>query len=180
MDLTYRLMALEPESRPATASQVADELSEIRDGIKRGIVQSVRHKSAPWRWPLLIGMGVALVLVLGFNYVYRTQNQAIAETTFGFGEALASLIAQDTAEALILEDTTALAVLVSDFAANPEIRFLHISDTSGTVRASTNPYMRGEQVPSLSGTEIERDSGSVNLTRAEDSGLLEFRVPIRF
>jgi len=179
MDLTYRLMALEPESRPATASQVADELSEIRDGIKRGIVQSVRHKSAPWRWPLLIGMGVALVLVLGFNYVYRTQNQAMAETTFGFGEALASLIAQETAEALILEDTTALSVLVSDFAANPEIRYLHISDSKDTIRASTNPYLRGEEVAPPSGPPIERDSGSVQLSHA-DEGLLEFRVPIRF
>jgi len=180
IDLTYRLMALEPESRPGSASQVADELIEIRDGMHNGIVQTVKRKSAPWRWPLITGMGVALVLVMGLTHLYRTQNQAIAETTFGFGEALASLIAQETAEALILEDTTALAVLVSDFAANPEIRFLHISDTSGTVRASTNPYMRGEQVPSLSGTEIERDSGSVNLTRAEEDDLLEFRVPIRF
>jgi serine/threonine-protein kinase len=173
-------MALEPESRPGSASQVADELNEVRDGIHSGIVQAVKRKSAPWRWPLITGMGVALVLVMGLNYLYRTQNQTMAETTFGFGEALASLIAQETAEALILEDTTALSVLVSDFAANPEIRFLHISDTSGTVRASTNPYMRGEQAPLLEGTEIERDSDSVSLTRAKESGLVEFRVPIRF
>jgi len=180
IDLTYRLMALEPQSRPGSATQVADELNEIRDGIQSGIVQAVKRKSAPWRWPLITGMGVALVLIMGLTYLYRTQNQAMAEITFGFGEALASLIAQETAEALILEDTTALSVLVSDFAANPEIRFLHISDTSGTVRASTNPYMRGEQAPVLAGTRIQRDSGSVNLTRAEESGLLEFRVPIRF
>ncbi|HSG34305.1 MAG TPA: HAMP domain-containing protein, partial [Sphingomonadaceae bacterium] len=180
IDLTYRLMALEPESRPGSATQVADELNEIREGINSGIVQAVKRRSAPWRWPAITGMGVALVLVLGLNYLYRTQNEAMAETTFGFGEALASLIAQETAEALILEDTTALSVLVSDFAANPEIRYLHISDPDGTVRASTNPYMRGEQAPALVGTAIERDSGSVDLTRAKESGLLEFRVPIRF
>jgi serine/threonine-protein kinase len=113
------------------------------------------------------------------NYLYRTQNQAMAETTFGFGDALASLVAQETAEALILEDTTALSVLVSDFAANPEIRYLHISDPSGTVQASTNPYLRGEEAPPIPGTPIDRDSGSVKLNRTED-GVLEFRVPIRF
>ncbi|HMB37482.1 MAG TPA: protein kinase [Wenzhouxiangellaceae bacterium] len=180
VDLTYRLMALEPESRPGSASQVADELNEIREGIHSGIVQAVRRKSAPWRWPLFTGIGVALVLVMGLNYLYRTQNEAMAETTFGFGDALTSLIAQETAEALILEDTTALSVLVSDFAANPEIRYLHISDTSNMVRASTNPYMRGEEMPSPIGTSIERDSGSVELTRSEETGLLEFQVPIRF
>lgn len=178
-DLTYRLIALEPESRPGSAGQVADELSEIRDGMKRGVVQSVRRNSAPWRWPLLTGLGVALVLVLGLNYVYKTQNQAMAETTFGFGEALASLIAQETAEALILEDSTALSVLVSDFAANPEIRYLHIGDMHGTIKASTNPYLRGQEAPALPGTPIQRDSGSVELSRAEN-GLVEFRVPIRF
>jgi len=179
VDITYRLMALEPESRPASAIQVAEELTEIRDGIKRGIVQSVRRKSELWRWPLLTGMGVALVLILGLNYVYKIQNEAMAETTFGFGEALASLIAQETAEALILEDTTALSVLVSDFAANSQIRYLHIGDTEGTIRASTNPYLRGQEVSPPAGTQIERGSGSVELHRA-DNGLLEFRVPIRF
>lgn len=180
IDLTYRLMAMEPESRPGSATQVADELNEIRDGIRSGIVQSVKRRSAPWRWPVLTGVGVALILVLGLNHLFRTQNQAMAEITFGFGEALASLIAQETAEALILEDTTALSVLVSDFAANPEIRFLHISDTSGTVQASTNPYFRGEQASLSAEPEIERDSGSVALRSIRESGVLEIRVPVRF
>jgi len=179
VDLTYRLMALEPNSRPASASQVADELNEIREGIRSGIVQSVRRKSAAWHWPLLTGLGVALVLILGLNHLYHTQNETMARATFGFGDALASLIAQETAEALILEDTTALSVLVSDFAANPEIRYLHISDSSGAVQASTNPYLRGEQAPPPEGTPVDRDSGSVQLTRS-DTGLLEFQVPIRF
>ena len=178
-DLTYRLMALEPESRPASATQTADELAEIQAAMRSGIVQTVRRKSAAWRWPLLTGLGVALVLVLGFTHVYRTQNQAMAQTTFGFGDALASLIAQETAEALILEDTTALSVLVSDFAANPEIRYLHIIGADGNVQASTDPYLQGEAAPTAGGTPVQRDPGSVQLTRSED-GLLEFRVPIRF
>lgn len=179
VDLTYRLMALEPESRPASATQVADELGEIQEGIRSGIVHAVRRKSAAWRWPLVTGLGVALVMVLGLNHVYRIQNEAMAQTTFGFGDALTSLIAQETAEALILEDTTALSVLVSDFAANPEIRHLHISDADGIVQASTNPYLQGGQAPPPAGVPVMRDSGSVRLTRSEGD-LLEFRVPIRF
>ena len=179
VDLTYRLMALEPESRPVSATQVADELGEIQDAIRSGIVHEVRRKSAAWRWPLLTGLGVALVLVLGLAHVYRSQTAAIAQTTFGFGDAMASLIAQETAEALILDDTTALSVLVSDFAANPEIRHLHISDAEGIVQASTDPYLRGERAPPPQGAVIERNSGSVRLNRSE-SGALVFRVPIRY
>jgi serine/threonine-protein kinase len=179
VDLTRRMMAHEPQSRPTSAAQVADELEEIRAGLRRGLVESVRRKSAVWRWPVLTALGVSLILVLGMAQFYNAQKQAMAQTTFGFGDALASLVAQETAESLILEDNTALSVLVSDFAANPEIRYLHITDTSDLIQASTNPFLRGEQAPPPPGAPVERDSGSVQLRRSDDS-VLEFSVPIRF
>jgi len=180
VDLTRRLMAAEPEARPATAALVAEEIEEIRSGIRQGILEAVRRKSAVWRWPLVTGLGVSLILMVGLADLYRSQNETMTETTFGFGDALASLIAQETAEALILDDTTALSLLVSDFAANPEIRYLHITDPEGTVQASTDPYLRGERAPPPAGQSIERPSGSgVALNRSGD-GVLEFRVPIRF
>lgn len=179
VDLTRRMMAHEPQSRPTSAAQVADELEEIRAGLRRGLVESVRRRSVVWRWPLLTALGVSLIMVLGMAQFYNAQKQAMAQTTFGFGDALASLVAQETAEALILEDNTALSVLVSDFAANPEIRYLHITDTSDTVQASTNPFLRGERAPPPTGAPVERDSGTVQLRRSEHN-VLEFSVPIRF
>jgi len=179
VDLTWRLMALEPDSRPLSAFQVAEELEEIREACDRGIVHIVRQRSRAWRWPLLIGLAVAVVMTLGLNHLYQTQNRAMAEITYGYGEALASIIAQETAEALILDDSTALQVLVSDFAANEEILHLHISDIDEVVVASTNPYLRGEQAPPPRGQTIARRTESLELTRS-DTGLLEFRAPIRF
>ncbi|MCA1778916.1 MAG: protein kinase, partial [Xanthomonadaceae bacterium] len=178
-DLVYRLMALEPQSRPASARQVQEELEEIQSGLKRGILLMVRNKSAAWRWPLTIGAGVALVLTLGLFQIYTSQQNAMSAATFGYGDALASLVAQETAEALILDDTNALSVLVSDFSVNPQIRYLHITDVPGVVQASTNPYLKGETTPVLKGVAIERQGGNV-LVRNSDSELLEFRVPIRF
>lgn len=179
VDLTWRLIALEPDSRPASAFQVAEELEEIRDAFDRGFVQSVRQRSKAWRWPLLIGLAVATVMTVGLNHLYRTQTRAMAEITYGYGEALTSMIAQETAEALILEDSTALQILVSDFAANEEIVHLHISDVDGTVVASTDPYLRGEHTPPPMGEVVPRQTGGLQLTR-NDNGLLEFRAPIRF
>jgi hypothetical protein len=115
VDLVYRLMAREPDSRPGSARQVAEELEEIRSGMQRGLVRAVRQRSSVLRWPLGVGALVGVVLVLGLWHVYRSQTGAIEAATYGFGDALASLVAQETAEALILEDNTALSVLVSDF-----------------------------------------------------------------
>ena len=179
VDLVYRLMAREPESRPVSARQVVEELEEIRSGLHRGLLQTVRQQSSLLRWPLGIGAVVAVVLVLGLWYVYRSQTGAIESATYGYGDALASLIAQETAEALILEDTTALSILVSDFSVNPQVDHLHVADAAGVVQASTNPFLQGQPVPGLDGRAVDREAGSVVLARNDD-GLLQFSVPIRF
>jgi serine/threonine-protein kinase len=179
VDLVYRLMAREPESRPVSARQVVEELEEIRSGLHRGLLQTVRQQSSLLRWPLGIGAAVAVVLVLGLWYVYRSQTGAIESATYGYGDALASLIAQETAEALILEDTTALSILVSDFSVNPQVDHLHVADAAGVVQASTNPFLQGQPVPGLDGRSVDREAGSVVLARNDD-GLLQFSVPIRF
>ncbi|MFU8877882.1 MAG: protein kinase domain-containing protein [Wenzhouxiangellaceae bacterium] len=178
-DLALRLMALEPDSRPSSAMQVVEELEEIREGLGRGLLQEARQRSAEWRWPVVTGLAVALVIVLGLQYVHYRQNQAMAEATYAFGDALASLVAQETAEALILEDTTALAVLVSDFAANPGIRHLHIANDAGIIQASTDPFLRGEMVTDSAGRRIAREDGSVELLQTAEQ-VLEFRVPVRY
>ncbi|PKL95182.1 MAG: hypothetical protein CVV18_06480 [Gammaproteobacteria bacterium HGW-Gammaproteobacteria-8] len=178
-DLGYRLMALEPSSRPANARQVVDELEEIIDGRRRGILRNVRRQSRAWRGPTLIGSMVALIMAVGMSHIHSSQRQAMADASYGFGDALISLVAQETAEALILEDTTALAVLVSDFAANPEVVHLHISDSDGLIQASTNPYLKGEALTRPIGQQVARPNSGIQLYRTE-SGQLEFSVPVRF
>jgi len=179
IDLGYRLMALEPSSRPANARQVVDEIEEIIDGRRRGILRSMRRQSRAWRGPALIGSMVALIMAFGMSHIYSSQRQAMADATYGFGDAMVSLVAQETAEALILEDATALAVLVSDFAVNPEVLHLHISDRDGVIQASTNPYLKGEALTQAIGPEVMRPDSGIKLYRAE-RGLLEFTAPVRF
>jgi serine/threonine-protein kinase len=147
--------------------------------MQRGVLRAVRRRSSVLRWPLGIGAVVALVLVFGLWHVYQSQTGAIEDSTYGFGDALASLIAQETAEALILEDTTALSILVSDFSVNPQVDHLHVADAAGVVQASTNPFLQGQPIPPPEGPAVERGEGSVVLNRNDDE-LLQFSVPIRF
>lgn len=179
IDLCDRLLALKPESRPSSARQLAEELEEIIEGRRRGLLRNVRRQSLAWRNPALIGAMVAVVLGVGMTHVYTSQTAAMAQASYGFGDALVSLVAQETAEALILEDITALGVLVSDFAANPEVRYLHLSGPDGLVMASTNPFLKGQPLPEPTGKLIERPGNGITLHR-DGEGLLEFSAPIRF
>jgi serine/threonine-protein kinase len=103
----------------------------------------------------------------------------MTESTYGYGDALASVIARETAEALILGDNTGLSNLVDDFSVNPRITYLHISNRDGHVQASTDPFLQGEPRPQPARATIEREQGAVRLLSRED-GNLEFQTPIRF
>ncbi len=179
INLVRRLTNHNPASRPDDAAKVGDELEDIQAGMQRGILQSVRRNSIAWRRTAVIGVAVSMTLLLGLAYVYNSQTTAITQTTYGYGDALTSIIAQESAEPLILEDSTALGLMVSDFSVNAEVEFVHVTDASGVVVASTNPYMRGREQVIPGGIEIKRPSEAIRLLHNE-AGQLIFQVPVRF
>lgn len=179
IDLVHRLLTKDPEGRPASGSLVLEELQEIRADLDRGLLNTVRGQPGTWRWLAALSLALIIVLGGGLSWVYQSQTEAMTESTYGYGDALASVIARETAEALLLDDTTALSNLVSDFSVNPRITYLHISDRDGRVQASTDPFLQGEPRPDPGQATIQREQGGVRLLARED-GNLEFQTPIRF
>jgi len=179
VELTLRLLAKSPAGRHDSATDVLEELQDLRARLDRGLLGSARHRTFAWRWPALVGGLVALVLALGLGHVYRSQNEAMIATTFGFGEGLASVVAREVAEPLLMDDTTALGTLIADFAANPQVLYLHVVDRSGHVKSSTNLFLQDEQAPELESARLRRDEPTIRILQA-GSGDLEFQVPVRF
>lgn len=179
IDLVHRLLAKEPAARPGSGSLVLEELQEIRADLDRGLLNTVRSQPGTWRWLAALWLALVVVLGGGLAWVYQSQTRAMTESTYVYGDALASVVARETAEALFLDDTTALSNLISDFSVNPRITYLHISDREGEVQASTDPFLQGEPRPKLGQATIEREQGGVRLLTRDD-GNLEFQTPIRF
>ncbi len=179
IDLVHRLLAKEPDARPASGRAVLEELQETRADMERGLLKTVRGTPALWRWLAVFGLMLIVVLGGGLGWVYQSQTAAMAESTYGYGDALARVIARETAEALMLDDTSALATLVADFSRSPRVSFLHISDRSGRVQASTNPYLQGEPRPGLDTATVVREAGGVRLLSGRDEHF-EFRTPISY
>ncbi len=178
VELVEQLMAKRPEARHQNGALVVEELQEIRADLDRGLLKTARQTSASWRWPLVLSLCLALVLGAGLTWVYQSQTTAMTEATFGYGDALASVIAREITEAMFLEDTAALSNLVADFSVNPQVKFLHVSDREGVVQASTDPFLQGEPAPERSGRYIERTQSAARLITL-DEGALEFRTPVR-
>jgi eukaryotic-like serine/threonine-protein kinase len=179
IELVNRLLAKQPEARYQDAALVLEELQEIRANMDRGLLKSARKTSSAWRWPLVLSLGLALVLGAGLIWVHHSQREAMTQATYGFGDALVSVIARETAESLLLEDATALGNLVADFSVNPQVTHLHVSDRDGWVLASTDPFMQGELAPDHPGLVINHGTGAVRLVALGD-GHFEFQTPVRF
>lgn len=180
VEMTQRLLAKKPSGRYASAEEVLEELQEIRSGLSQGLLASARHRGQFWRWPLAVGLVVALVLGFGLSHVYQSQKEAMASVTFGYGEGLASVIAREVAGPMLLPDSgAALANLVSDFSNNPQVLYLHITDRSGNIQSSTNLFLQDEAVPELEGARVRREETNIRVLQG-GSGDLEFRVPISY
>ncbi len=179
IELTHRLLSKQPAHRPDSASEVLEELQDIRAALDRGLLDAARRRGMAWRWPLAVGAAVALVLGVGLWHVHQSQKDAMASATFGFGEGVASVIAREVAEPLLLDDSTALGNLVTDFASNPQVRYLHISDREGVVRASTHLFLQDEPVPEPAVAETLREESALRVLQSE-SGDFEFQVPVRY
>ncbi|WP_376695453.1 serine/threonine-protein kinase [Wenzhouxiangella sp. EGI_FJ10305] len=179
IELVHRLLAKDPEARPASGLLVLEELQEIRADLDRGLLNMVRGQPGIWRWLAALWLALVVVLGGGLAWIYQSQTRAMTESTYGYGDALASVVARETAEALLLDDTTALSNLVSDFSVNPRITYLHIADRDGKVQASTDPFLQGEPRPMPGRATIEREQGGVRLLTREN-GNLEFQTPVRF
>lgn len=179
VELVHKLLAKNPDARFVRGDQVLEELQDIRAGVNRRLIQPARQASIAWRWPLAVGAGVALVLAMGLYLIHDRQTQAMADTTYGYGEALTGIVAQEVAEALILDDNTALATLVSEFASNPRVRYLHVSGRDGQVRASTDAFLQGEPRPVADGRVVQRNNDNVRILQAGEE-VLEFQVPVSY
>ncbi len=177
MELVERLMLKKPGSRYERGEDVLEELQDIRLGLARGRQSGGFWKN--WRWPMAVTAMVAVVLGAGLVLIYQHQSRAIAEVTYGYGEAMASIVGQELAEPLILDDSTGLSTLIGDFAENPRVRYLHLIDREGEVRSSTEAFLEGEPRPDSGGREIEWGSSSLRLFQVSDE-VLEFQVPVRF
>jgi serine/threonine-protein kinase len=177
IELVQRLLAKDPDARPADGGMVLEELQEIRADLDRGLLNTVRRQPGTWRWLGAVGLALIIVLGGGLTWVYHSQTEAMTESTYAYGDTLASVVARETAEALLLDDTTALSNLISDFSANPRITYLHISDRSGRIRSSTDAFLQGEERPELDRMAVAREQGGVRLLQLED-GNLEFQTPI--
>lgn len=168
IDLINTLMAKAPADRYQTGAELAEDLAQIQREMES--VNGGRWRMPlSVRWPLAMGIVVAVTLVVGTTIVYFQQRAVMTELVFDYGASMVDTIAADAAEDLLLGDHVAVQAMVLDIRRNSQMAYLRIADREGRVVASSQPDEVGTaQEDLLAGETLAEREGLGRIARYRD------------
>jgi len=182
ISIVRTLMAPRAESRYQRGAEVIDDLrlaareyERERDAPLAGRIVSLRL-----RWAGGLGAILSLVLALGLAMIYAKQQVAVTGLAQDFGGSMGRMVADESAENLLLGDDAATRALVKDISRNQQIHYLAIADRQGSVIASTLTDEIGKPL-APAGPPDRAQPGQIQSYRdTHDGGMLLFDVPVRY
>ena len=182
ISIVRTLLAPTAESRYQRGAEVIDDLrlaareyERERDAPLAGRIVSLRL-----RWAGGLGAILSLVLALGLAMIYAKQQVAVTGLAQDFGGSMGRMVADESAENLLLGDDAATRALVKDISRNQQIHYLAIADRQGSVIASTLTDEIGKPL-APAGPPDRAQPGQIQSYRdTHDGGMLLFDVPVRY
>jgi serine/threonine-protein kinase len=182
ISITRTLLAPLAESRYQRGAEVIDDLrlaareyERERETPLAGRIVSLRL-----RWAGSLGAILSLVLALGLATIYAKQNAAVTGLAQDFGGSMGRMVADESAENLLLGDDAATRALVKDISRNQQIHYLAIADRRGAVIASTLPDEVGKPLAPTGATARAQPDEIRTYRDPHAGGMLLFDVPVRY
>ena len=137
-DLIRKLLQKRPEKRFQKAEELFLELKRIISKLAKNKKQKKSlFSSLTIRWTLSMAGTVFVSMCIGLVVVYWMQYKALSGITFDYGKAVGRMIAYQSSEAVVLNDSVGLDVLIEENAKNEQLNSIVIRDLSEKVLASS-------------------------------------------
>ncbi|WP_018863176.1 serine/threonine-protein kinase [Thioalkalivibrio sp. ARh3] len=185
IELVERLLEKQPEKRYQSAGELLVDLQRLDEERVERERAGAGSRVIPlrWRWPAILGATVAITLTIAGALVQHKQNEVITDLAFDYGSTLAQIIAVESAEDLLLEDTIAVQGRLQDMQDNREIALLSVADHRGRVVASSDDASLGNSFEPLPDEQLlARRGGQAIWSREDPEGreMIVFESPVRF
>lgn len=188
ISIARTLLAPAAESRYQRGAEVIDDLRLAAREYERERETPLANRiiSLRLRWASSLGAILSLVLVLGLAAIYAKQHAAVTGLALDFGSSMGRMVADESAENLLLGDHAATRALVTDISRNRQIHYLAIADRSGDIVASTRQEEIGRKLSVAEGQEYlpRPDAIRSYIGQAKgdpaSGGMLLFDVPIHY
>ncbi len=141
--------------------QSATELSDALSRVLHDLEEDVRNPepsivSFRVRWTSLMAMLVSLVMLASIYVIYQRQHHSMTQLVLDYGASLASFIADQSAEPILLDDFVLLDTFINQVEQKKEFNHIVITDHKGLVKGSTRRHLIGQQY-SLPREAIQKD-----------------------
>jgi serine/threonine protein kinase/HAMP domain-containing protein len=182
------LLAQQPDARYQSGSEVIDDLRLAQREHQRQNENPLvtRIISLRVRWASMLGAILTLVLLIGLTAIYSKQSTAVTGLALDYGSSLGRMIANESAENMLLGDRAATRALVEDISRNRQIHYLAVADRQGKVIASTLKSEVGQPQQDITTQHILSHTDNVDSYRGRIAGdasskqMLLFNAPIRY
>jgi len=137
-DLIRKLLQKRIDKRFNNAALVSSELRNIqtkigakKKNINKGFI------SLKLRWTAIMAGAVFIAMCISLAVVYFVQNKALSGITFDYARSIARMIAYESSEPILLDDSIGLNALVLESSKNEQLKSVFVMALDNTILAST-------------------------------------------
>jgi len=182
-DLLRKLLQKRPEKRYQNAEQLLLEIRHISNKLAKPKNQrKAFFSSLTTRWTIAMASSVFVSMCIGLVVVYMMQFRALSVIAYDYGQTVGKMIAYQSSEAIVLEDTIGLSALVKESAKNEQLDSIYILSRTGKVLASNIDGQLGKQFVYPNSDEPVRQVDSTQIYKRElqnNKVLFDVRMPIQ-
>lgn len=188
ISIVRTLLAQQPNARYQSGSEVVEDLRLAQREFQRlqETPLATRIISLRVRWVSMLGAILSLVLLIGLAAIYSKESAAVNGLALDYGSSLGRMVADESAENILLGDRAATRALVEDISRNRQIHYLAIADRHGSIIASTLKSEIGQPMRDISTQHVLSHTDDVSSFRGRVAGesssrrMLLFDAPIRY
>lgn len=143
--IVFRLLQKNPDLRYESASILLNELEKLEKEHSENIKGLAEFKfvSMSARWAMGLTAFVFLVMIVGMVWVNKRQTDLMNQLMFDYGFSISQIIASETAEPLLLEESLSLQSITETIAENQQIMYLSIRNKDEFIASSSVPTEKG-------------------------------------
>lgn len=180
-DLLRKLLQKKPEKRFQNAEELLQEIRYISRKLSKPKPNNTFFSSLTTRWTITMASSVFVSMCIGLVVVYMMQYRALSAIAYDYGHTVGKMIAYQSSEAIVLEDSVGLSALVKESVKNEQLESIFILDLNDQIMATNTPGLTGQAFNSPSDSEPVKEIASTKIYKRElenEQVLFDVSMPI--
>lgn len=143
-DLLRKLLQKKPEKRFQNAEQLLQEIRYISRKLSKPKPSNAFFSSLTTRWTITMASSVFVSMCIGLVVVYMMQYRALSAIAYDYGHTVGKMIAYQSSEAIVLEDSVGLSALVKESVKNEQLESIFILNLNNQIMATNVAGLAGQ------------------------------------